>query len=141
MTTYTEKIFQLSAPYDNPYQGNEPRWVFVCSAGILRSASAARIAGQFGINARACGSSDYALIPLSVNLIEWAHKIVFMMDDNKYNALRTFEPLDGYYVEQINRKSIVWGIPDLYEYMSDPLVHAIIEKLHETRPVTTPAVV
>lgn len=136
MNTLTEKIFLLNAPYDNPYQGKEPRWVFVCSAGILRSASAARIAGQYGINARACGSSEYALIPLSVNLIEWAHKIVFMMDDNKYNALKTFEPLDGYYVEQINRKSTIWGIPDMYEYMSDPLVELLVEKFNQEGPVT-----
>ena len=136
MTTYTEKIFLLNAPYDNPYQGREPRWVFVCSAGILRSASAARIAGQYGINARACGSREYALIPLSVNLIEWADKIVFMMDDNKYDAQCTFEHLDGYYIEQINRKSEVWGIPDMYEYMSDPLVQILVEKFNERGPVT-----
>ena len=125
--TYTEKIFLLNAPYDDSYQGEEPRWVFVCSAGILRSPSAARVAAEYNINARSCGSHEYALIPLSVNLIEWAHKIVFMMDDNKHNAISTFA-LDGYYVELIKHKSVVWHIPDNYTYMQPELVEELKDR-------------
>lgn len=124
-STFTESIFEFDSPWDSPYQGEDPRWLFVCSAGILRSPSAARIAGQYNINARSCGSSTQALIPLSANLIVWAQKIIFMMNANYHEALATFEALDGHYVERINRKSVIWDIPDKYTYMQPELVEEL----------------
>lgn len=123
--TKTEKIFQLNAPWDNPYQGPDKRVLFVCSAGILRSATAARIGScNFGLNTRACGSQSYALIPISINLITWAHKIFFV---NPYNYDVVKENFYDYLeVDELKNKSVVWNIEDEYNYM-DPKLQEIIK--------------
>lgn len=140
--TLTDKIFALTAPYDNEYQGKFPRVLFVCSAGILRSATAAAVAGARGINARAAGSAKYALIPVSVNLIEWAKKIVFVNPDNFEQVLRTFENTG--YTDDIKQKAIVWNIPDNFEYMHPTLVQEInagLDELMKVLPVDRPGYV
>jgi len=64
--TKNAEIFNTTAPYNNYNQGSTPRWLFVCSAGLLRSPTGAALAVKKGINARSCGSAlDYALIPIS----------------------------------------------------------------------------
>lgn len=62
--TLTEKILRNeSGVVHNPYQGKDKKVLFVCSAGILRSATAARIYGR-KYNTRCAGTGlDYALIP------------------------------------------------------------------------------
>jgi predicted protein tyrosine phosphatase len=130
----TDEIFKLTAPYSNTYQGRNQRWLFVCSAGLLRSPTAAQIATKYSYNTRSCGTAEYALIPLSVNLLEWAHKIVFMDQDNFNEAIATFSQLDiennsAYYENMIRDKSSVWAIPDKYEYMNPDLVAIIEDKL------------
>ena len=60
MKTKTEEIFELSAPYNNPYQGTDKKLLFVCSAGLLRSATAANLFAKKGYNTRGCGSAEYA---------------------------------------------------------------------------------
>lgn len=87
----TDQIFMLSAPYDNPEQGREAKLLFVCSAGLLRSATAAHQWAIKGFNTRACGTHEYALIPLSVNLIAWADHIFFVNEENYQQATRTFK--------------------------------------------------
>jgi predicted protein tyrosine phosphatase len=134
MHNLTDEIFQLTAPYDNHYQGRNRRWLFVCSAGLLRSPTAAHIASKYNYNARSCGSAEYALIPLSVNLISWAHKIVFMGQDNFDEAIVLFSKLDDLnnsprYENMIRQKGCVWSIPDKYEYMNPDLIALIEDKL------------
>ena len=125
--TLTPKIFELTAPYANPYQSNKPKWVFVCSVGMLRSPTAAAVATAMGINARSCGSdTKYALIPLSVNLIMWADKIFFVNEENYMDAKITFEDV-GYW-EDIEAKCVVMDIPDIYETYDPKLV-----KIFETQ--------
>lgn len=127
--TYTEQIFKLDAPYDNPYQGDYDRCLFVCSAGILRSATAAAVAIKKGINSRSCGSKEYALIPLSANLIMWAEGIYFVNIENYHDALATFGDENYLYKKLIDRtKTHIWNIPDNYEYMQPDLV-SILDKL------------
>ena len=117
----TNKIFQLSTPYDNPYQGNATRLLFVCSAGLLRSPTGAAVAVKRGYNARSCGSHmEYALIPLSVNLIEWAQKIIFVQKENFEKAVATFKNTG--YEEDIQHKGIILDIPDRYDAFSPVLV-------------------
>lgn len=123
----TKEMFGSTAPFDTSYQGCARRYLFVCSAGLLRSPTAARIAQIYGINARSCGSSSYALIPLSVNLIEWAHKIIFMNTDCANEALQTFD--DEGYGDVIREKMEDWEIGDSYEYMNPRLVDIIERKL------------
>lgn len=119
--TLNDKIFQLSAPYDNPYQGNRTRMLFVCSAGLLRSPTGAHVGTLRGYNTRAAGSNQkYALVPLSVNLIEWASHIVFVNRENFIEAQDTFEAVG--YADDIKAKSWVLDIPDRYEAFHPTLI-------------------
>lgn len=125
----TERIFELSCPWDNPYQGKQQRMLFVCSAGLLRSATAATIASQMGINARNCGSHlEYALIPISVNLVFWAEKIVFVNPENYSRAKKMFFG-DMEALALIDKKSIVWDIEDDFRYMDPTLVGMVQDRL------------
>lgn len=122
--TKNAAIFKTTAPYANPYQGVAPRWLFVCSAGLLRSPTGAATAIKHGINARAVGSNPrYALIPLSANLINWAQKIVFVNDENYQQALKLFE-WQGDLHYQLTTKAHVLDIPDVFEYGERELVDA-----------------
>jgi predicted protein tyrosine phosphatase len=119
--TKNAAIFATTAPYSNPYQGSADRWLFVCSAGLLRSPTGAAMAVQRGINARSCGSNfNYALIPCSANLINWADKIIFV---NKENLWQLEDNFLGHkdLLDQIERKQIVLNIPDNFEYMDKQL--------------------
>ena len=123
----TDKIFQLNAPYDNPYQGSDKRLLFVCSAGILRSATAANLFAKKGYNTRNCGTHQYALIPLSSNLIYWAHKIYFVNYENYRQAQRTFEGHDYEYNRIL--KADVLTIPDDYAYNDPELIKHLEEQI------------
>lgn len=119
--TYTEDIFELTAPYDNVYQGLRSRYLFVCSAGMLRSPTGAAVATKLGYNARACGSADYALIPISVNLVHWAEKIFFVEENNYLQTLETFDrDMETY--NMIMNKATILEIEDVFEYMHPMLV-------------------
>jgi predicted protein tyrosine phosphatase len=136
--TKNSSIFTTSAPYANEYQGQAPRWLFVCSAGLLRSPTGAALAVQRGINARSCGSNfNYALIPCSANLINWAQKIVFV---NRENLWQLEDNFLGHkeLLEQIEQKAIVLNIPDHYEYMDKELQGFFETELFQPYgPVTT----
>jgi predicted protein tyrosine phosphatase len=122
----TDLIFDLTAPYANPYQGVATRILFVCSAGMLRSPTAADVATRAGYNARSCGSSiEMALIPLSVNLIMWAEKIVFMNSSNKIEAAQKFFG-DNESMKRIDG-GVVWHVEDVYD-RDDPTLRRICEE-------------
>lgn len=127
--TKNKAIFETTAPFNHEAQGKYPRWLFVCSAGILRSPTGAAVAIKHGINARSAGSAThYALIPLSANLIEWAHRIIFVNDENYRQALYTFEK-DFLLEKQIKNKATVLNIPDIYDYNEDLLVEDFEQQL------------
>jgi len=127
--TRTKQIFSLTAPYNNRYQGTQTRLLFVCSVGMLRSPTAADVASKIGYNTRSCGEDEMALIPLSVNLIEWADKILFMSPENYINSMKNFESC-GYDVD-IHEKAIRLSIDDDYD-RNDPWLIKLIElKLQE----------
>jgi predicted protein tyrosine phosphatase len=133
--TKNATIFKTSAPYNNPYQGRGPRWLFVCSAGLLRSPTGAALAIRKGINARSCGSNfNYALIPCSANLINWADKIVFV---NPENLLQLEDNFLGHkdLLDQIERKQLVLNIPDNFEYMNPELVAEFEKQIDWVRAV------
>ena len=136
--TKNDTIFKTNAPYTNRYQGQAPRWLFVCSAGLLRSPTGAALAIQRGINARSCGSNfNYALVPCSANLINWADKIIFVNPQNLWELQDNFV---GYadLLTQIREKQIVMNIPDNFDYMDSYLVRYFKTQLFEPYgPVTT----
>lgn len=120
----TSKIFELNAPYNNPYQSNRPKLLFVCSVGMLRSPTAAAVGVQRGYNTRAVGSDvSCALIPLSVNLIEWADHIFFMTMENWDQAVETFEAVG--YLQDLKEKSTILGINDSYDAFDPTLIRII----------------
>ena len=63
----------------NRYQGEYKRVLCACSAGLLRSPTAALVLSQepYNFNTRAAGLDEaFALIPVDRVLIEWADEIV-----------------------------------------------------------------
>ena len=65
----------------NKFQGDYKKVLCVCSAGLLRSPTAALVLSQepFNYNTRAAGiSEEYALIPVDEVLLEWADEIICM---------------------------------------------------------------
>lgn len=70
----------------NPYQGLFKHVLCVCSAGLLRSPTAAWVLSNepYNFNTRSVGiDAGHALIPLDEVLIEWADEIVCMDADQK----------------------------------------------------------
>ena len=133
--TRNEAIFKTSSPYSNTYQGTDPRWLFVCTAGLLRSPTGAALAVRKGLNARSCGSDqDFALIPLSANLIMWAEKIVFVSSYNHYEATQTFQYHD-HLLHWIEDKALVLNIPDKFNYNNSELVTEFEKQIDWVRAI------
>lgn len=109
----------------NKLQGPDFRVLFVCSAGILRSATAASLYSN-RFNTRCCGTAEYALIPLSINLLGWADEIVFMNEEN-YEDAKNFFPKE---MDRYQEKVKVLDIPDQYVY-KDPTLIKLIEEQYE----------
>ena len=122
--SYTEAMFKASAPYMNPYQGTKKRVLFVCSAGLLRSATAAAVYAP-KYNTRAAGSADYALIPVSPNLLLWAQEIVFVNEEN-YNVVNKQFDLSDF--PALIR---VLNIPDCYEYEEAGLIQDLKDQYED----------
>lgn len=104
-------------------QTDQLRLVFVCSAGMLRSATGAKAFAARGCNTRSCGTHGFALIPLSANLIAWADRLYFAHEENWRKATATFAG-NGQLLGMLQDKSQVCSIPDIYDY-DDPDLHAI----------------
>lgn len=125
MTTLSERIMQYDdGVINNPYQGKDKKVVFVCSAGILRSATAARIYAH-KYNTRSAGSEDYALIPLTEQLMLWADEVVFV---NTYNYQRIAEIIDFDEFDCVKR---VLDIPDEHWHMAPELIQAFKDQYED----------
>ena len=98
----------------NPYQGKDKRVLCVCSAGLLRSPTIAKVS---------CGCRDYALIQIDNVLIEWADIVVFADQEHKAVVDQT-QCLSG-------KDVYILDIPDNYGYGDPELVKIIETKLHE----------
>jgi predicted protein tyrosine phosphatase len=115
-------IFTDNHAHNVSAQTNQPRLVFVCSAGMLRSATGAKVFASRNCNTRACGTHAYALIPLSANLIHWADAIYFAHPENWWKARDTFKAHPDL-AETLKRKAQVCEIPDIHDYDA-PELHA-----------------
>lgn len=101
-------------------QGHYKRALFVCSGGMLRSATAAQwAAAVLDWNTRNCGTAEAALPPAHANLLEWA-QIIYCMEDRHREALASRFPW-------AQEKMQVLGIPDVFEYRHPQLL-ALLEK-------------
>lgn len=108
----------------NPYQGDSKRVLTVCSAGLLRSPTAAHVLAQeYGYNTRSCGISDeFALIRLDLVLLHWADELVFMERSQMKAAVMRYTE------EQIVPRAVVLDIPDNFSYMDEDLQRLVRER-------------
>lgn len=108
----------------NPYQGEDKKVVFICSMGILRSATGARLYAK-KYNTRTAGTWADALVPLTPILIAWADELVFV---NKQNYDSVIQELEGDVRQEVVAKSRVLNIPDMYPHMHPELIKAFEEQ-------------
>jgi predicted protein tyrosine phosphatase len=112
-------------------EGTTPRWLFVDDNGVIKSATAQLLAAKAGINARSCGVSvQAALIPVSLQLANWAQNIVFL-DQASYDKFQEVFKDYEYDLLSANAKSIVIDLTEQYFYMQPQLVIALKEALPE----------
>lgn len=127
METLSDKIRQCRyGVVRNPYQGKDKKVVFVCSMGILRSATGARIYAH-KYNTRTAGTYSDALVPLSPILIAWADELVFVNKENYQSFIQT---VDKDVLSDLNIK--VLDIPDSYEHMHPALIKSFNEQYEES---------
>lgn len=111
----------------NPYQGSYLKVLFVCSAGILRSPTAAHWAAEHKLwNTRSAGCiyGDEAGIPISGALIAWAERIYVMEEMHAEILESDWGPIE-------EGKVWVLGIPDNFEYRNPELIRLLTEKLKD----------
>jgi len=121
-------MFNRLANVHNHYQRIEqhPRALCVCSAGLLRSPTAAVVLAQepFNFNTRAAGvASEYALVPVDEALLEWADLIVCMSGEHADYVSRKQQEDDA--------PIFTLGLPDAFEYRDSKLIELIKEKALE----------
>lgn len=107
----------------NDYQGDAKKVLCVCSAGLLRSPTAAWVLSNdpWNFNTRAVGHAvDFALVPLDPVLIHWSDEIVVMSGEQAQAVNRWNQP---------NPKPVHrLDVPDNYPFRHPELVAALKEK-------------
>ncbi len=117
----------------NGYQGDRKKVLCVCSAGILRSPTAAQVLNsEYGYNTRAVGlEASYALVLISEALIYWADEIVCMDEDQKREIMFIIDSIKGQHrFKCLDTEIKVLDIEDCYAYMDEDLQQLIKEKYH-----------
>lgn len=114
----------------NPYQGDSKHVLCCCSAGLLRSPTAANVIHrEFGHNTRAVGLEEsYALIPINPQLLYWADEIVVMTSSHADVVEKLCEEHLG---AASWPKLIVLSIPDNFAYMDKSLQILIADAYRE----------
>ena len=110
--------------HSNSFQGEYKRVLTVCSAGILRSATAAHLlcGDPWNCNTRNAGTASYALIPVTEDLLMWADEIVCMESEHA-DYIRT--KMMDWMVP--GKRIITLHIEDIYEYRNPDLIQLIKE--------------
>jgi predicted protein tyrosine phosphatase len=110
----------------NKWEGDYKCVLMVCSAGLLRSPTAAEVGREFGWNTRAAGAyEEYALIPVTAPLIMWANLIVCMKQEHADVLQSKFA---GLHPEQ---KIVILDIEDNHAFRDPELVAVLRHKLKE----------
>jgi len=100
------------------------RVLFVCSRNRLRSPTAEAVfSNRSGVEALSAGTAPDAETPVSAELIEWADTIFAMEAVHRRRLQSQF----GRLLE--NKKIIVLGIPDRYQYMDPELVAILLNRI------------
>ena len=114
----------------NKFQGSYKKVLCVCSAGLLRSPTAAVVlaAAPFNFNTRAVGYvEEYALIALDAVHLFWADEIVVMEEKMAKHLKESLKE------HNINTPVICLDIPDSFKYRDPELMELI--KLRYQDPV------
>lgn len=125
-----EFLMNRLANCHNRFQGEVKRVLCVCSAGLLRSPTAAVVLSQepYNYNTRAAGLvPEFALIPVDNVLLEWADEIVCMTDDQA-GELSIIVP-DG-------KRIVSLDIEDNYGYRDPELIRLIKEKYEDRTKIS-----
>ena len=102
-------------------QGAFKRALFVCSGGMLRSATSAHWAHRnLNWNTRSCGTMDAALPPVHANLLQWAEEI-YCMEQHHADHIKKHWPWAESKIKILN-------VPDIFSYR-----HAALECLLAAR--------
>lgn len=112
----------------NGYQGPRKRVLCVCSAGLLRSPTAAWILSNepFGYNTRAVGSSsEYALIPMDEAHVLWADEIICMDVEQEMYAKQLLSNVNPNSITPVH----LLDVPDNYGFRDPELVEILTNKL------------
>jgi len=115
--------FMNSAVVKNRLQGSSKRVLCVCTAGVLRSPTAAEVLSRppYNFNTRSAGANqDVALIPVTQQLLDWADELVFMTQGHLNETLQRGFDIHGKEVQVLN-------IRDDYAFRDPELVKAIQE--------------
>jgi len=107
----------------NRAQGHYKKVLCVCSAGCLRSPTAAVVLSQepYNFNTRSCGlTAEYAIIPIDEGLLYWADELV-CFDKVQYNKLQ--ELLES--MRPFSKPVVQLNIRDIYNYRQKELVDTI----------------
>lgn len=113
--------------HSNSYQGDYKRVLTVCSANMLRSPTIALVLSMppYDYNTRSAGTSSFALIPVTEDLLMWADEIVCADTEH---ALIIRDKLMEY---QIDKPIVNLSIPDNYEYRNPELILMIRRRYDE----------
>jgi len=113
MKDFNSRISNVS----NPYQGKYKKVLCVCSAGMLRSPTAALVLSShpFNFNTRSCGMNrNYALNLLDDVLLAWADEIVCFNDEMEKE------------LKSLTEKPVLnLNVPDTFEYRDEDLMSLI----------------
>jgi predicted protein tyrosine phosphatase len=125
----------------NAYQGKHKKVLTICSAGCLRSPTAAHIlsSNPWNFNTRCAGTSaEYAIIPVTEALIVWADEIV-VMDEWQWKHIMDIQNKlaeEANMMHEYQYKPIRnLEIEDNYSYRDPELVRIMTEKFTEMYPL------
>jgi protein-tyrosine phosphatase len=116
-------------------QGEYRKVLFLCHAGLLRSATAAHIfsAPPYNWNTRTAGVAvQYALNPVTEALLEWADLVVCVEPDvrNQLAYLFVDHEQDDDFLAYA-KKIVTLNIPDDFQYMEVDLITMLTMQMHK----------
>lgn len=106
----------------NPLQTDAKKVLCVCSAGMLRSDTAAKLIWKkYGYNTRSCGIADYCLIPFDEVLATWADEIVVADTEHVKTVKDMLKELG------LDTPIQCLRLPDNYPWMAERLQEMILK--------------
>ena len=122
----------------NAFQGRHRRVLTVCSAGCLRSPTAAHILSSppWNFNTRCAGTSEeYAIVPITEALVVWAN-VILVMDSFQQHHINMMQNKLAEEMTDYDYKQVInLEIEDEFSYRDPKLVEIMTEKFKELFPI------